>query len=70
MIEEGVFQTLSVESVIKRPHYTYFDSTPDEFNDFLTLAEEIGSYHHQTSGSNYSRAYALNFSVCLVFQYL
>ncbi|XP_072808672.1 heat shock transcription factor, Y-linked-like [Vicugna pacos] len=37
MIEENAFQTLSEESLIKRPCYTHCVSEPDEDNDFRSL---------------------------------
>ncbi|XP_027952934.1 heat shock transcription factor, Y-linked-like [Eumetopias jubatus] len=37
MIEENAFQALSGGSLIKRPHYTFCVSEPDEDNDFLSL---------------------------------
>ena len=35
-IEEYVFQALSEDLVIKRPHYTYSVSETDDVNDFLS----------------------------------
>ena len=35
-IEEYVFQALSEDLVIKRPHYTYSVSETDHVNDFLS----------------------------------